>query len=960
MTHNTIYPCAVISRRRNCLLHFIRNFYLHAAGSLKRLPCLIASCFFLLSASGQAPVITNFTPFTEYVNKFITINGNNFSPDTTANAVYIGGSRARVTSASTTSLTVQVLPGATSDFLRVTTNGLTGYSKKRFLVFFSGLGYIAPGCFHPIEPLDNTSANTALGDLDGDGMQDMAVIHTRSLMPYSGNLATVSLHRNVSGYTFGFDLLQTIRLPEQYSYSIHLNDLDRDGKTDLVISPVNQPFLLFYKNNSTPGNINFNAALRINVPQPLNLFRFLDMDGDGKEDLVMTEDGSVKILLNKSTNENILYARPFNITFANNLFPTAFADMNADGKTDIVISPANTFFDFPYVQIIKNDGTPGLLSFNSREYVYTGLKQSSNAKTGDMDLDGLPEIVVADNLSDSIAVLKNKSPLDHFSFETPMKLLFPVNAPSLIIRDVDGDNLSDIVGVKNSVYVMKNTSNFVYLSYAPAVKYSDGTFSSLIDIKDMNGDGQPDIAVGFNEFDQSPATYILKNQMNVPAADTPRLRSFFPKSATTNDTIVISGYPFRGITEILLGNTPVKEFTINSTTLIFAIVGDGSSGNLTIKNLLASDSLPGFTYKPQPTSLKLISTLPYSACKGEEVKFKVTIIRRPPNSYYRWFKNNVQLPFNGEYRTRSLKPGDKIWATLFVNNKPSISSDTITVGELTDVVKPTIKIVQSTKEACKSSPVKFTAVTSGGGNAPSYQWYKNNMQVGTNSASYVDTALKSGDSVFCVLNVAEQCAIVPVASKSLGIIVYNNIPDKPSPIAGLSLVNPGQTGIQFSINPVDEVRTYRWQIPQGTSIVAGQGTNTITMNWGNTAGKISIGLLNPCGSSTIVTKSVAITGSTLRTAGGDNGNPLQLPDLTVYPNPANSKTTVEFSGRSDTEYTVQLRDASGKLLQSQKAIMMKGRAAVTLNTANYLPGVYYVIVTNELNEIVSRRLLIGR
>ncbi len=952
MKNNTVVLCTAISRLRNCLLY--------RTTSLKQLPCLIASCFLFLSASAQAPVITEITPFTEYVNKFITINGNNFSPDTAANAVYIGGSRARVTSASTTSLTVQVLPGATSDFIRVTTNGLTGISKKRFLVFSSGLGYIAPGCFHPIEPLDNSSANTALGDLDGDGMQDMAIIHTKSLMPYSGNLATVSLHRNVSGYSFGFDLMQTIRLPEQYSYSVHLNDLDRDGKTDLVISPVNQPFLLFYKNNSTPGNINFNAALRINVPQPLNLFQFLDMDGDGKEDLVITENGSAKILLNKSSNENILYAAPFNITFANNLFPTAFADMNADGKTDIILSPANTFFDFPYVQIVRNDATPGLLSFNSRENVYTGLKQSSNAKTGDMDQDGLPEIVVADNLSDSIAVLKNKSPLDHFSFEAPLKLLFPVNATSLTIRDVDGDNLTDIAGVKNAVYVRKNTSNFVYLSYAPAVKYSDGIFSSLIDIKDMNGDGQADITVGFNQFDQSPATYILKNQMNVPAADTPRLRSFFPKSATTNDTIVIDGYPFRGITEILLGNTPVKEFTIAGTTLIFAIVGEGSSGNLTIKNLLASDSLPGFTYKPQPTSLKVISTLPYSACKGEEVKFNATIIKRPPNSYYKWFKNNVQLPFNGEYHTKLLKQGDKIWATLFVNNKPSISSDTITVGYLTDVVKPTIKIVQSTREVCKGSPVKFTAIISGGGNEPSYQWYKNNILVGTNSSSYIDTTLKNGDSVFCVLNVAEQCAIVPVASKALGITVYNHIPDKPSAIAGPSLVNPRQTGIQFSIDPVDEVRTYQWQIPQGTSIVAGKGTNAITMNWGNTAGKISIGLLNPCGSSAIVTKPVAITASALRTAGGDNGNTLQLSDLTVYPNPANTSTTVEFSGSSDRRYFVQLHDATGKILQSQKATMVKGRIITILNTSNYTPGVYYVVVTNELNQTVSKRLLIGK
>jgi Secretion system C-terminal sorting domain/Thrombospondin type 3 repeat len=54
--------------------------------------------------------------------------------------------------------------------------------------------------------------------------------------------------------------------------------------------------------------------------------------------------------------------------------------------------------------------------------------------------------------------------------------------------------------------------------------------------------------------------------------------------------------------------------------------------------------------------------------------------------------------------------------------------------------------------------VTFTTLISSGGTAPIYKWYKNTSIVGTNSPSYVDSTLVTGDTVFCTLSSNIICA----------------------------------------------------------------------------------------------------------------------------------------------------------------------------------------------------------
>jgi beta-glucanase (GH16 family) len=72
--------------------------------------------------------------------------------------------------------------------------------------------------------------------------------------------------------------------------------------------------------------------------------------------------------------------------------------------------------------------------------------------------------------------------------------------------------------------------------------------------------------------------------------------------------------------------------------------------------------------------------------------------------------------------------------------------------------------------------------------------------------------------------------------------VYNN---------GYSISGPTNTlANQTNIYTIENIQgvTYNWTVPAGATIVSGNGTNSITVNWGNTAGNVSVGItsINNC------------------------------------------------------------------------------------------------------------------
>jgi hypothetical protein len=128
------------------------------------------------------PTITSFTPTLGIVGEVVTITGTNFNTNAENNSVYFGATKANVTSASATTLTVEVPAGATFKPISVSdlTTGLTAYSSKPFIVKFNGGTYISNTSFGGFGASFSSPGTFArsidIGDIDNDGKNDIVLV----------------------------------------------------------------------------------------------------------------------------------------------------------------------------------------------------------------------------------------------------------------------------------------------------------------------------------------------------------------------------------------------------------------------------------------------------------------------------------------------------------------------------------------------------------------------------------------------------------------------------------------------------------------------------------------------------------------------------------------------------------------------------------------------------------------
>ena len=77
----------------------------------------------------------------------------------------------------------------------------------------------------------------------------------------------------------------------------------------------------------------------------------------------------------------------------------------------------------------------------------------------------------------------------------------------------------------------------------------------------------------------------------------------------------------------------------------------------------------------------------------------------------------------------------------------------------------------------------------------------------------------------------------------------NPLPVAAGVITGTTPVCQGLIGVAYSVLPITNASGYTWNLPTGASIATGSGTNSITVNYNNTAssGNISVYGTNACG-----------------------------------------------------------------------------------------------------------------
>ncbi len=280
----------------------------------------------------------------------------------------------------------------------------------------------------------------AIADFNKDGKPDLAFAnHDRKYLTVLAGDGKGGL-TPLKGSPFAVDV-------RPHTHGVATGDFNSDGNLDLVTDSWGNNQLAILFGNNQHG---FNKQVKyIDVGKhPYQRIRIADFNKDGKPDIVTSNlDGNnTSILLGDGKGK---FHEPKGSPFpcGDSPFGVAIGDINGDGNPDLAIinSPSITADNkgLDGLTILLGDGTGKFITMPGSPFT-TGTAPSRVA-IGDLNNDGIADIVVTNYKSNSITVYMMKKNGLASSYTVPVGS----KPDGVAIADLDGDGKGDIV-VANS------------------------------------------------------------------------------------------------------------------------------------------------------------------------------------------------------------------------------------------------------------------------------------------------------------------------------------------------------------------------------------------------------------------------------------------------------------------------------------------------------------------------------
>ena len=272
----------------------------------------------------------------------------------------------------------------------------------------------------------------AAADLNGDHLPDVV-----SASADDGTLSVFLNSTQTPGTTFAAPII----LSSPGASQVAIADMNGDGMPDLVSADFNVSLFL----QTAPGVF---AS-----PVPLyaggaNWVAVGDLNGDGMPDIALTDAYGVKLLMHTGAASATTYAAPVTVftQTPNNAVQganvIAIADVNGDGFNDLVITdPGPSGGATPTVSVLLQDATHPGQFLAPVSYAMAPYSVATSIVVTDVNGDGLPDIVVGGTNSTSVLL---QNPATAGTFMTASNYATP-NANEIAVADVNGDGKPDII-----------------------------------------------------------------------------------------------------------------------------------------------------------------------------------------------------------------------------------------------------------------------------------------------------------------------------------------------------------------------------------------------------------------------------------------------------------------------------------------------------------------------------------
>lgn len=281
------------------------------------------------------------------------------------------------------------------------------------------------------EPITNANG-VVVTDIDGDGYEDVGVA-TGRVIGYVGGVYWYKAPADPTGEWQRF----TIEEGTVDSYfKLYTMDANNDGLKDLVVG--GRKGVVIFLN---PGNTALPGAVwqKINLPQGMGSSIYLDdLNNDGRIDIVNT------LLHGNVSWVDMLYQNgqfDFDRTMIDSNLDLAFdvncLDVNGDAKKDVLVS----VFTQPYLYWYENPSNPGNPWV---QHLITDTYSGTDIYTGDINRDGKTDFVVSGLNDMRIAWFEYKWENEQTVW-TEHLIDDNINQPGDIsLNDVDGDGDLDV------------------------------------------------------------------------------------------------------------------------------------------------------------------------------------------------------------------------------------------------------------------------------------------------------------------------------------------------------------------------------------------------------------------------------------------------------------------------------------------------------------------------------------
>jgi hypothetical protein len=284
-----------------------------------------------------------------------------------------------------------------------------------------------------------------------------------------------------------YDNLPVGSMPE----AVVIADLDGDGRNDVIMTTSGYvdpqyDFMIFIYYQKADGTLDVPVRLPAGNGRSIGIG---DLNGDGIPDIVTTFDDGIGVYYGQGNRQ---FATLVHYPGLHSSYQLQIADLNNDGRQDVVaIDFISDSMDVYYQNATGNLNSPII-----QPAIHLGF---DDMKVGDLNGDGLTDVVIsaAEGSSDKVITIILQQ-LDG-ALAPPVYLPAIVDAlgdslwpSSVAIIDVNDDGLNDLLAfTTQGFYLYANLGG----SFASPIPYLSSTSASASWVADVNLDGLADLVV---------------------------------------------------------------------------------------------------------------------------------------------------------------------------------------------------------------------------------------------------------------------------------------------------------------------------------------------------------------------------------------------------------------------------------------------------------------------------------